>query len=357
MGEALSWLADDHPIELETDLHHLLRAVVLHGKGYVDQTGALRRLARLVAASDLDSATVLFDHEAILPASRFRQTLDRLASRCSGGTLGGITADAVIAAQRDDPFTLEALSFVAGLAYKELTERVSDLPGNAAGPFGPSQLRRAFEALDAIIEDRLTTDLPGAVPARPIELMPRVGLGKGGWEAVDALRVGGVPYELLLSQRAAGGAWLAHRNKTSTRLAPLLVDRLCSELQTRGLDFRRSTGLRGDTPPNTIRQLSGCDKQLGFVVLNPARRAAFGVIFSSARDSGTASKNAGRLRGMKRPHDLPIAVVVAGPGWSARNETAELAADFGGWLYSENSLPALADEILRTVRSPLKELR
>ena len=56
------------------------------------------------------------------------------------------------------------------------------------------------------------------------------------------------------------------------------------------------------------------------------------MIFSSARDGGTASKNAGRLRAMKRAPGLPVAVVVAVPGWTVRNETADLAADFGGYL-------------------------
>ena len=73
----------------------------------------------------------------------------------------------------------------------------------------------------------------------------RVGLGVSGWDAVEALWVGGVPYQVLLTQRAVGGAWLAHRNRTSTKLAPLLADRLCQELQARHISFQRSTSLGG----------------------------------------------------------------------------------------------------------------
>jgi len=42
-------------------------------------------------------------------------------------------------------------------------------------------------------------------------------------------------------------------------------------------------------------------------------------------------------------------VVVAGSGWSSRNETAELAMSVGGQLYSERAIPALARTIQMTV--------
>jgi hypothetical protein len=350
-AEALAWLADDHPIDRGADLHELLRAIVMQRDENEARTKALRRLARILAVSDLDSATILFESETIVPASRFRETLGRLAARCPDGTLGGITASALIAAQRDDHFTLEALCAVAGLSYKELTDRVEDLPSSPSASFGPSQLRRAYAAVDAIVQGQTTTDLPGAVPARPLELMPAIGLGKNGWAAVEELRTGGLPYDILLAQRAAGGSWLAHRNRTSSKLAPLVADRLCQELDLREVPYRRSTGVGGDTSPGDMSELSGCDKQLGLVVLDPEGRVVFGVIFSTARDSGTASKSASRLRAMKRPRGLPVAVVVAGPGWAARNETADLALDFDGRLYSERALPQLADEIIRTTRT------
>lgn len=347
IDDALTWIGDDHTLERDTDLHRLLRAVVSSGKGRPEQTRALRQLARVVAASELDSAAVLFGADGIVPASHFRNTLAELASVCPTKTLAGITAGAVLAAQRSDPFTIEALCAVAGLSYKELTERVAELPANAAGPFGPSQVRRAFQAIDAVVRGATATDWPGAVAARPVELMPRVGLGRDGWDAVEALRVGGVPYDVLLAQRAAGGSWLAHRNRTSAKLGLLLADRLCQELRARGLDFRRSNSVGGEVMSSAICKLTGCDRQLGLVVLHPKLDVpAFGVIFSSARDGGTASKNAGRLRTMKRAPGLRIAVVVAGPGWAARNETADLALAFGGYLYSERSISELANDIL-----------
>jgi hypothetical protein len=88
---------------------------------------------------------------------------------------------------------------------------------------------------------------------------------------------------------------------------------------------------------------------MGLIALDSDEHAGYGVLFSTARDSGTASKNASRLRAMKRADGLPIAVVVAGPGWAARNETAALAASFGGRLYSERSLDELANDIALTL--------
>ena len=317
---------------------------------------ALRRLARAVAASDLDSATFLFETDTIVPASQFGATLGRLAAVCPGGGLEAITGSALIAAQRNDPFTLEALCYVAGLSYKELTERVSSLPPHADGPFGPTQLRRAFDVLDAIVRGQIMVDLPGAEPSRPIELMPRVGLGRSGWDVIEDLRLHGVPYEILLGQRAVGGSWLAHRNRTSSRLAPLVADRLCRELDQHRVAYIRSTSIGGETSPADMSLISGCDKQIGLLIMDRAEHAVFGVIFASARDSGTASKSASRLRAMKRASGLPIAVIVAGPGWAARNETAALAKDFEGMLYSEQSLVRLTTDIVNSYSSLKGEL-
>ena len=90
--------------------------------------------------------------------------------------------------------------------------------------------------------------------------------------------------------------------------------------------------------------------------MDRAEHAVFGVIFASARDSGTASKSASRLRAMKRASGLPIAVIVAGPGWAARNETAALAKDFEGMLYSEQSLVRLTTDIVNSYSSLKGEL-
>jgi len=350
--DALSWLGDGHPIEHGSDLHEVVRALVFQVNDSADYDHALRRIARLIAVSHLDTATVLFGVESIVPAAQFARSLHLLASRCPGGTLARITPSTLIRSQREDPFALETLAAVAGLSYNELAERVPELPATAAGPFTPSQLRSAFATVDSIVRGEVTTTWPGAIPAMPIELLPDIGLGRNGWEAIEDMRTLGVPYEVLLAQRAAGGAWLAHRNRTSNKVASFLADALCQELKAHGAVIRRSTSLGGETTPKVLGELTGCDKQLGLVVVDRRGNAKFGVIFSVARDSGTASKNASRLRGMRRPSAFPIAIVVAGPGWAARNETAELAASFGGRLYSDIALEALVEDIMATTATP-----
>jgi hypothetical protein len=355
VADAVSWLADGHPIEAGSDLHAVLRALVLQ-KPSADYERATRRIARIVAASHLDTAAVLFDRQAIVPAARFAQALSGLAAKCHGGNLDQISASALISAQREDSFTLEALAAVAGLSYNELADRVDSLPSAPTGPFMPSQIRAAFATLDGIVKGILSTDWPDAVSARPLELMPGIGLGRSGWDAIEDMRANGVPYEVLLAQRVAGGSWLAHRNRTSSKLATMLAAELCRELDRNNVPYRRSTALGGDRTGREIAELSGCDKQLGLLILDPDERAAFGVIFSVARDSGTASKNASRLRAMKRSPTLRIALMVAGPGWAARNETADLAVHFGGYLYSDSAIQILVKDIVTQLPQRHKEL-
>jgi hypothetical protein len=350
LDAAISWISDDHPLERNTDMRLLLRALLAHAGDHVRALDARRRLARALARSELDSAAILFKPDTIVPAERFRKTLLRLAKKCSDNSLAKITSSAVIAAQREDAFTIETLCAVAGLSYNELSARVQSLPARPRSRWTPSQIRRAFEVVDDLVRGAVKTDLPGAVPARALELMASTGADTDGWDGVEKYRADGVPYEVLLAQRTAGGAWLAHRNRTSGKFAPLLADRLCQELAARDIDFRRSAVLGGDVAPTRMSELSGCDKQIGLLALGKSEAPAYGVIFSTARDSGTASKNVGRLRAMRRSAGLPIAIVVAGPGWAVRNETADLAAHFEGRLYSERALGVLADDIARTTK-------
>jgi hypothetical protein len=90
------------------------------------------------------------------------------------------------------------------------------------------------------------------------------------------------------------------------------------------------------------------DGQVGMVALDASANAIYAVAFSSARDSGTASKSANRLRNMRRDPSIPMAVVVAGPGWAGRNETADLAMAFDGRLFSDQAIDSLADDIQQT---------
>ena len=75
------------------------------------------------------------------------------------------------------------------------------------------------------------------------------------------------------------------------------------------------------------------------------------IIVAAGSGTGTASRSAARLRAMDRDPELPMAVLISGPGWAERNETGELAEAFGGRLYSDRNVDALVDEIEATVRT------
>ena len=339
---AVEWIADGHPLEPGVSRQELLTALVSVVGSNDRVEAAVRRIARVASESRLDTASVLFDLESATSAEAFASALRIIADKCDKGSIENITPKAVAAAQRKNPLVMEALCSVAGLSYSELSARVRGLPSDPRGRWSPSQTHAAFALIDELVRGQVVDHLPGTSPARAIEFFPRLGTGRDGWRLVEELRGGGIPYEVLLAQRAAGGAWLAHRNRTSSRIAPRVADHLCRLLDGAGIGYLRSTRIGGEESPSEVANSSGCDKQVSLLALDKAHRPAVGIIFSVARDGGTASKNGSRLRSMERSGELPIAVVVIGPGWSQRNETAGLAIAFAGRIYSDQSIEELA---------------
>jgi hypothetical protein len=349
--EALEWVAADHALSEKVDEHLLLQAVIALESNEPAALEAVRRLTRRITSSDLDTAAVIFDSESIAKPDAYRAVLDLLAAKSHGRALTGVNASAVMTAQRENAFTIEALCAVAAIAYSDLLARSTDveLPARPRDHWLAPQIRAAFDVIDGVIRDTALVSIPGGQAARPLELIPAI-TGKdhvGGWQAVEEMRRGGIPYEVLLAQRSAGGAWLAHRNRTSGKVVQSIASQLCHELDDRNVDYRRSTAVGGDVSPTRIHELSAAGKQVGLVALGERHRPSCGVIFSIARDSGTASKNAGRLRTMPRDSELPLLLVLAGAGWAARNETADLAVAFQGWVYTERDMTDLADVIAR----------
>lgn len=342
---AIEWIADGHPLDTGVSGQELLSSLVPYVGANDRAEDAIRRIARVASESRLDTASVLFGLQSVTPASEIASALDAVAAKCDGESIENVTPKAVVAAQRQDLLVMETLCGVAGLSYTELSARVEGLPGDPRGRWSPSQTLAAFALIDELVRGHVVDRLPGTAPTRALEFFPRLGLGRDGWGLVEELRRGGVPYEVLLAQRVAGGAWLAHRNRTSSKFAPLVAGRLCGLLDGRSIDYLRSTRIGGGEAPSKVVEVSGCDNQVGLLALGPGGMPAAGVIFSVARDGGTASKNASRLRSMERPGDLSIAVVVIGPGWAQRNETADLAITFAGRIYSDQSIDELADFI------------
>jgi len=347
VAEAMSWIANSLSLTSDVDIHRLLRALATLNPSEPDGPKALQVVARRATQSNVDTAAVLFKPEFIIPARRFRDALDLLSKHSPEKRLININASAVIAAQRENTFVIQGLCAIAGLSYGDLTERVPGLPNDPSGPWTPTQVRTAFGLIDEIVSGRVMTPVPDTIPTGPIDLMPAV-VGPrpaAGWEAVELQATRGVPYEVLLAQRAAGGTWLAHRNLTSRLLNHRIADQLCQALDAEGLDYRRSVLVGGSCGPRLMQQLAQSDKQVGVVVLDRRGRALYAIVFASARDSGTASKSAARLRTMKRSRLIPLAIVLAGPGWAARNETADLALAFDGRLFSDAGIDALVKDV------------
>jgi hypothetical protein len=351
--DAATWIAAGLTLTASTNLNTLLQALVVLQPVEPDGGKALMLMARRVSRSELDSAAVLFKPEAIVPASAFRAALSAIVAASPSKTLRNINTSAVIAAQRGNPFVIQTLCAVAGLSYGDLVERVPGLPGDPTSPWTPTQVRAAFAVIDDVVMDRVATTLPGTVPTRALDLMPRVAgtVNSGGWESIEARISGGVPYEVLLAQRVAGGTWLAHRNATSGLLSHRIADQLCQALEVAGIEYRRSTSVGGSTAPGEIQAMTKSDKQVAVVVRDKAGHAAYAIAFASARDSGTARKSVASLCAMTRDLKLPMAAVLSGPGWSHRNETADLAMAFDGRLFSDAALNELVDDIRTVLRT------
>lgn len=346
LNAALQWIAKDYALADGTDLHHVLAALAVIRTEPVAMEAA-RVVARKVSASDLDTATVLMRPELIPEPQDYERAMRLLAEHCPDGHLTSITPDALLAAQRKNPLVLEALCQAAGLPYGDLKARVAGLPTDAASAWSPRQVEAALAELDRIVRGTIPTDVDDAVPVRALELICADANGDAAWERIQRQLEEGVSYGTLLAQRAAGGGWLAHRNKYSSLLAVQLAGKLCEHLDARGVRYTRGSNVGGDATAAEIKKLTGGDGQISLVALS-GNSAAYGVIFSVARDSGTAKANVGKI--VKRERALPTAVVVAGPGWAQRNDTAELALALGGRMYSDRDLPLLAEEIAATTK-------
>ena len=347
---ALGWIASDYPLVTGARPDVLLQALATLAPASRDGKRAMQLIARCQTRSDLDSAAMLFRADTIAPARRFRAALERVRHHSPGQRLASINDTAVIAAQKDDPFTMTALCAVAGLSYSDLSERASGLPADPEAQWTNPAVRTAFAEIDAIVRGQVPATLPGTVPVGPIDLMPGLGAAGAtpGWASIEGQFSNGVPYEVLLAQRLAGGTWLAHRNATSSLVNHHVADRLCDALDRRGVDYRRSTLVGGGIVPSAVQALAGSDRQVGLVALDRGKKPVGAVVFASARDSGTASKSAARIRAMTRDPAVPISLILTGRGWSVRNETAALAVDFGGRLYSETGINDLADVLARS---------
>lgn len=329
--DAIAWIAEGHPMPADTKWTQVLRALVEEGGESVDPD-ALRRVTREVACSDLDTARLVFDPDEIPSAEEFAGAVEALLSRSSDGSFGGLTARGVVRAQRAEPLAIEALCLAAGVSEADARGWFGD-----SGEWREPQVADLLAYLNQLVAGKIESPIPHTASARALELMGDA----NGWETVDDLHANGVPYGLLLAQRAVGGVWLANKNRRSSRPNQIAAEEVCAGLLERGINFKRATTAGGEVRQRDIQELSGiADKRVGVVVVDSKGAPTFAITFSAARDGGTARANGDGLLQIPRTV-LPHALVLTGVGWASRHETDRLALRFDGCLFSDRSIKDL----------------
>ena len=253
-ADALAWISEGRSIARPFDLPILLNALATVAGEATDRSlaefadRALSLVCRAEVRSELDPSTELFALEAISQPAQYRTTLDALAARTASKTLRDVTLAAVSGAQADDPNVMSTLCAVAGLSYRDLKSRTAPirLPSNIAGRWQHEQLQAAFAVINKIVKGNVASGSAAARPMRPVEhLLPDMDDPDHqrerpvGWALVEELRVHGVPFEVLLTQRAVGSSWGAHRNSTSNLVQGEVTTALCKLLVEREVPFDR----------------------------------------------------------------------------------------------------------------------
>jgi hypothetical protein len=335
LADAIAWLAEELPMPEGTDWSWLLRVLVDLVDDDEASCRALRRVVREVTRSEMDSSRVLFDTQDLPAPQRFADALGELLQRSEDATLAGITPRSLQRAQLANPAAIETLCLVVGVTYRD----ARDWFACGSDAWSLEQIEQLLRYCNDLVGGQIRPLTPDTVPARAVEF---VVYGEDGWQLPERLRQRGVPYELLLAQRAVGSPWSAHKNKTSNRLSSATAGFLCSLLAERGVDFCRATTVGGDAKQRDLQELSGiADRRVGLVTLS-AHKPTFAVAFSSAHDGGTARANGDGLLQIPET-ELPFGLVLTGLGWSTRPETDRLARRFTGRLFTERSLVDLVE--------------
>jgi hypothetical protein len=346
IADALRWIAEKRSLVTGTTTDLLVALVEAASCDLPSADAALRVAARRALESTLDTSADLLGTDTIVPPHRYQEALSDVASRAPTGSLASINPQVVGSAQADNSLVVEALALVAGLSWRDLRDRSEardvPLPGQPSGPWKSSQIQSAFDIIDEVVQGNVKPQLSEAVAARPLELLLD---DVRGWGAVEILRTGGVSYGTLLAQRDVGSAWSAHRNRTNSEISRLMVLRLLSSLTSAGIKYWSTEG--DAAVPRAFLGEKAVTKgkvpgQLSIVTRLPDGSPHYAVLIAVARDGGTARKTAATLLKLPALLSLPGAAVLVGTGWADRGESDALVRAFGGRVYTEHSLPALA---------------
>lgn len=346
VADALEWIAERRRISpVPTD--QLLQALVAASDAGLPQSNAaLREASRAALSSTLDTSADLLGVDSITVPDRYERALAELTSRIRSGSLADISADVVAAAQAVNSDVVETLGLIAGLSWRDLRDRASargtTLPSESSGPWNTRQIATAFDVVDEVVTGRRRPQIKGAVAAQPVELLLP---GSAGWATVQAIRAERVPYATLLAQRAVGGAWGAHRNRTNNQISSLMVEQLLDALDAADVAYWSTEGQHAVGSKFLAGKAMRSGHSVGHlqvVTRTHAGAARMAIFVSVARDGGTTRRSAATL--LKLPAELVLqaAVVLIGTGWSARGESDDLVRAFDGRIYTERTMDDLA---------------
>jgi hypothetical protein len=345
--DALHWLGEGRPLTAGAHVASLLPVLVEAADARLPGADAALRFAvRSALGSTLDTSADLVLTDTIIPPHEYGAALGAVVQRIPSGNLADISSAAVVAAQAQNSLVMETLALVAGLSWRDLQARSEArgvaLPGEATSAWSMQQLQSAFAVIDDIVCGRGKPQLDGAIAARPVELLLK---GSLGWAEIERLRIDGVPYETLLTQRDVGSAWSAHRNRSGAEISRLMA---CTVLEALYAEKVACWSMVGDAPVSKkflaaqVGILSKPPGQLSIVTRGINGKARYAVLTAIARDGGTARKTGATLLKLPERFSVPAALVLIGTGWADRGESDDLVRAYGGRVYTEHTLADLA---------------
>lgn len=343
---ALAWIEEGRQLRGPHRRHEVLGALAILSKeaAYGDHgDAALRAYTKRAVVSSINPAASLVGLDKVTAPSTYREALDVLRSRCRGGTLETVDPAAISAAQKEDHHVMDALCAIVGLSFRELADRAApaSLAASTTSAWTAPQISAAFAVVDEIVRGTSDASIPGGRAVRPVELLLAPTGAAQGWAAVESMRMVGVPYEVLLTQRAVGSGWGAHRNSTQNVLPQLLRTQAIAVLTAAGHEiWHLGAGANADYLAKRIAVANDIGQVV--VVAHRGTQALLAVAVAVANDGGTARRSGATLRNLPDKITIPVAVVLAGPGWAERGESTQLVVAFEGRVFTDETLAELA---------------
>ncbi|MEV6873975.1 hypothetical protein [Amycolatopsis sp. NPDC051128] len=364
LRDALEWLKGDRALRQSPNSRRLFSALSAvkeeHPDGDTKRLGeeAFRAFCRGQLDSGMGIAAGLIDVDTVVRPQRYRDDLALITQYTKSRTLADITAAAVQAALRESPTVIDTLCAVAGITFKELKGRARavNLPSVPDGRWNSEQVTESFKVINAIVQGDIEMDFPRMTAMRPVELLVGADHVGSGWVQVHAMFDAGVSYENLLAQRVVGTAWGAHKNRTSSKMQEPVVSQLRNILDKHQISYIEVG--RTATLKKPLQDLvkKGASKGEGGSAVSDALgkvklvatvgETKFAIAVSVANDPGTANKSGASLAKLPRSLIVPAVAVLAGSGWADRTESIDVVEAFGGRVYTDLTLEALARELV-----------